>query len=131
MLGLQLFHGANLPACVLCVQFVRPVADGVKIVAALDCGIHAVAHCDEPHILLREIDLHVIADLQVLTPQPRGILYDQGGDLTSFDHFHNLFPARPLKIRSGIPIVRKEKCVFKAFVPRVLFQQISLMLDAV
>ena len=75
-LGLQLFHNANLSARVLCVEFVRPVADGVKIVAAFDRRIHAVVHSDEPHILLREINLHVVTDLQVLTPQPGGILYD-------------------------------------------------------
>ena len=108
-----------------------PVADRVKIVAALDRRIHAVVYCDEPHILLREIDLHVVADLQVLTPQPGGILYNQGGDLPGFDHFHDLFPTRPLKICSGIPVVRKKKCVFKAFIPCIFFQQIPLMLDAV
>ena len=61
--SLQLFHGANLPARVLCVEFVCPVADRVKIVAALDRRIHAVVYCDEPHILLREINFHVITDL--------------------------------------------------------------------
>ena len=120
-LGLQLFHGANLPTRVLCVEFVCPVADRVKIVAALDRRIHAVVHCDEPHIFLREIDLHVVADLQVLTPQPGGILYNQGGDLPGFDHFHDLFPTRPLKICSGIPVIRKKKCVFKAFIPCEFF----------
>ena len=119
--SLQLFHGANLPARVLCVQFVRPVADGVKIVAALDRRIHAVVHCDEPYILLREINLHVIADLQILTSQPGGILYDQGGNLTGFDHFHDLFPTRTFKIRSGISVVRKKERVFKAFIPCVFF----------
>ena len=119
--SLQLFHGANLPARVLCVQLVCPVADRVKIVAALDRRIHAVVHCDEPHIFLREIDLHVVADLQVLTPQPGGILYNQGGDLPGFDHFHDLFPTRPLKICSGIPVIRKKECVFKAFIPCEFF----------
>ena len=119
--SLQLFHGANLPTRVLCVEFVRPVADGVKIVAALDRRIYAVVHCDEPYILLREIDLHVVADLQVLTPQPGGILYNQGGDLPGFDHFHDLFPTRTFKICSGISVVRKKERVFKAFVLRVFF----------
>ena len=96
-LGLQLFHGADLPARVLCVQLVCPVADGIKIVAALNRRIHAIVHRNEPHVLLREINLHVVADLQVLTPQPGGILYNQGGDLPGFDHFHDLFPTRPLK----------------------------------
>ena len=119
--SLQLFHGANLPTRVLRVEFVCPVADRVKIVAALDRRIHAVVHCDEPHIFLREIDLHVVADLQVLTPQPGGILYDQGGNLTGFDHFHDLFPTRTFKIRSGISVVRKKERVFKAFIPCVFF----------
>ena len=119
--SLQLFHGANLPTRVLCVEFVCPVADRVKIVAALDRRIHAVVYRDESYILLWEIDFHVIADLQVLTPQPGGILYDQGGDLTGFNHFHDLFPARTLKIRSGIPVVRKEKRVLKAFIPCEFF----------
>ena len=119
--SLQLFHGANLPARVLCVEFVRPVADGVKIVAALDRRIYAVVHCDEPYILLREVNFHVVTDLQILTAKPGGILYNQGGDLPGFDHFHDLFPTRPLKICSGIPVIRKKKCVFKAFIPCVFF----------
>ena len=69
-LGLQLFHGANLPTRVLCVEFVRPVVDGVKIVAALDRRIYAVVHCDEPYILLREVNFHVVTDLQILTAKP-------------------------------------------------------------
>ena len=81
-------------------EFVRPVADGVKIVAALDRRIHAVVYRDESYILLWEIDFHVIADLQVLTPQPGGILYDQGGDLPGFDHFYDLLPAGTIKICS-------------------------------
>ena len=64
--SLQLFHGANLPARVLCVQFVRPVADGVKIIAAFHRRIYAVVDCNEPHVLLREINFHVGTDLQVL-----------------------------------------------------------------
>jgi len=119
--SLQLFHGANLPARVLCVQFVRPVADGVKIIAAFHRRIYAVVDCNEPHVLLREINLHVVADLQVLTPQPGGILYDQGGNLTGFDHFHDHFPTRTFKIRSGISVVRKKERVFKAFIPCVFF----------
>ena len=65
--SLQLFHGANLPARILCVQLVCPVADGVKIVAALDRRIYTVVDCNEPHVLLREINFHVGTDLQVLT----------------------------------------------------------------
>ena len=64
--SLQLFHGANLPARVLCVQFVRPVADGVKIIAAFHRRIYTVVDCNEPHVLLREINFHVGTDLQVL-----------------------------------------------------------------
>ena len=91
-LGLQLFHGANLPARVLCVQFVRPVADRVKIVAALDRRIHAVVHCDEADILLGKIYLHVVAHLKVFTPQAGGVLYDEVRHLSCFDHLHDLFP---------------------------------------
>ena len=97
---LQFLDGANLPARVLCVQLVCPVADRVKIVAALDRRIHAVVDCNEPHIFLREIDLHVVADLQILTSQPGGILYNQGGDLPGFDHFYDLLPAGTIKICS-------------------------------
>ena len=129
--SLQLFHGANLPARVLCVQLVRPVADRVKIVAAFHRRIHAIVHRNEPHVLLREINLHVVADLQVLTPQPGGILYNQGGDLPGFDHFHDLFPTRPLKICSGIPVIRKEQCVFKPLGLCVAFKQFSLVQNAV
>ena len=64
--SLQLFHGANLSTRILCVQLVCPVADGIKIVAALNRRIHAIVHRNEPHVLLREINLHVVADLQVL-----------------------------------------------------------------
>lgn len=119
--SLQLFHGANLPARVLCVQLVRPVADRVKIIAAFHRRIYTVVYCNEPHVLLREINFHVGTDLQILTPQPGGILYDQGGNLTGFDHFHDLFPTRTFKIRSGISVVRKKERVFKAFIPCVFF----------
>ena len=48
----------------------RPVADGVKIIAALHCGIYAVIDRNEPHTLLREVNFHVVTDLQILTTKP-------------------------------------------------------------
>ena len=67
---LQFLDGANLPARIFCMEFVCPVADGVKIIAAFHCGIYAVIDRNEPHILLREVNFHVVTDLQVLTAWP-------------------------------------------------------------
>ena len=63
---LQFLDGANLPARIFCMEFVCPVADGVKIIAAFHRRIYTVVDCNEPHVLLREINFHVGTDLQVL-----------------------------------------------------------------
>ena len=52
VLRLHPFHGTYLAAGVLGVEFVGPVADGVEVIAALHCGIHAIVDSDEADILL-------------------------------------------------------------------------------
>ena len=69
-----------------------PVADGVEVIAALHRGIHAIVDRDEADILLREINFHVVAHLQIFTPQAGGVLYDEVRHLSCFDHLHDLFP---------------------------------------
>ena len=69
-----------------------PVADGVEVIAALHCGIHAIVDSDEADILLGKIYLHVIAHLKVFSPQAGGVLYDEVRHLSRFDHLHDLLP---------------------------------------
>ena len=87
------FHDrADLAAGILGVKLVGPVADGVEVIAALHCGIHAIVDSDEADILLGKIYLHVVAYLKVFTPQAGGVLYDEVRHLSCFDHLHDLFP---------------------------------------
>ena len=87
------FHDrADLAAGILGVKLVGPVADGVEVIAALHCGIHAIVDSDEADILLGKIYLHVVAHLKVFTPQAGGVLYDEVRHLSCFDHLHDLFP---------------------------------------
>ena len=95
------FHDrTDLAAGILGVKLVGPVADGVEVIAALHCGIHAIVDSDETDILLREINFHVIAHLKVFTPQAGGVLYDEVRHLSRFDHLHDLFPRRTLEVRT-------------------------------
>lgn len=87
------FHDrADLAAGILGVKLVGPVADGVEVIAALHCGIHAIVDSDEADILLGKIYLHVVAHLKVFSPQAGGVLYDEVRHLSRFDHLHDLFP---------------------------------------
>ena len=87
------FHDrADLAAGILGVKLVGPVADGVEVIAALHCGIHAIVDSDEADILLGKIYLHVVAHLKVFSPQAGGVLYDEVRHLSGFDHLHDLFP---------------------------------------
>ena len=87
------FHDrADLAAGILGVKLVGPVADGVEVIAALHCGIHAIVDSDEADILLGKIYLHVVAHLKVFTPQAGGVLYDEVRHLSCFDHLYDLFP---------------------------------------
>lgn len=121
------FHDrADLAAGILGVKLVGPVADGVEVIAALHCGIHAIVDSDEADILLGKIYLHVIAHLKVFTPQAGGVLYDEVRHLSRFDHLHDLFPRWPLEVRTRVAVIRKEDGVLEALFFCVFLQQGAL-----
>ena len=106
-----------------------PVADGVEVIAALHRGIHAIVDNDETDILLGKIYLHVVAHLKVFTPQAGGVLYDEIRHLSRFDHLHDLFPRRPLEVRTRVAVIRKEDGVLEALFFCVFLQQGALRRD--
>lgn len=124
------FHDrADLAAGILGVKLVGPVADGVEVIAALHCGIHAIVDRDEADILLGKIYLHVVAHLKVFTPQAGGVLYDEVCHLSGFDYLHDLFPRRALKVRTRVAVIRKEDGVLEALFFCVFLQQGALRRD--
>ena len=110
-------------------QLVGPVADGVEIIAPLHQGIHPVIHRDEPHPLLREVDLGVVAHLEVFPPQAAEVLDNQGLHLPIFDHLHDLLPRGPLEVGPRVSVIRQEQGVLKPVFPGVLLQQQALERD--
>ena len=99
---------------VLGVELVGPVADRVKVVAALHQGVHAVIDRDKPDALLREVELRQLAHLQVLPPQAAELLDDQGLHLAVLDRLHDLLPRGPVKVGPGVTVVSQEQGVVKS-----------------
>lgn len=95
-------------------ELVGPVADRVKVVAALHQGVHAVIDRDKPDALLREVELRQLAHLQVLPLQAAELLDDQGLHLAVLDRLHDLLPRGPVKVGPGVTVVSQEQGVVKS-----------------
>lgn len=128
-LRLHPLDGPHLFAGVLGVELVGPVADRIEVIAALHQGVHAVVDRDEPDALLREVDLRVLAHLQVLPSQPAEIFDDQGLHLAALDHSHDLLPRGPVEVGPGVSVVGQEEGVLKSIVCGVLLQKQLLERD--
>ena len=112
-------------------EFVGPVSDRIKVVAALHQGIHAIIDRDKADTLFRKVDLRVLSYLKVFSPQAAEILDDDGLHLVPFYHFYDFLPSRTVKVCTGVAIVRQEQCVFKSMIRRVLLQEEFLIVDGI
>ena len=112
-------------------EFVGPVTDRIKVVAALHQGIHAIIDRDKADTLFRKVDLRVLSYLEVFSSQAAEILDDDGLHLVPFHHFYDFLPGRTVKVCTGVAIVRQEQRVFKPMIRRVLFQEEFLVVDGV
>ena len=130
-LRLHLLDGAYFLTGVLGVEFVGPVTDRIKVVAALHQGIHAIIDRDKADTLFRKVDLRVLSYLEVFSSQAAEILDDDGLHLVPFHHFYDFLPGRTVKVCTGVAIVRQEQRVFKPMIRRVLFQEEFLVVDGV
>ena len=112
-------------------EFVGPVTDRIKVVAALHQGIHAIIDRDKADTLPRKVDLCVLSHLKVFSSQAAEILDDDGLHLVPFHHFYDFLPGRTVKVCTGVAIVRQEQCVFKSMIRCVLLQEEFLIVDGI
>ena len=100
------FHDrTDLAAGVLGVKLVCPVADRVEVIAALYREIYVIVDSDEADTLLREINFHVVAHLQIFASQPGSVFRNKVCHLSGFDHLYDLLPCRTLEYQGGITIL--------------------------
>ena len=104
------------------------VAEGREIIITL-FAVHTVVHGNEADIMLGKISVGVVANLQIITPQPGHILYDHGSHITGLYILQHLLKAGTVEICPGIAVVNIEPCVGKMMFFCVFGEQFFLERD--
>ena len=94
-------------------------------------AVHIVVDSDEANALLREKNLRVIADLQVISAKTTKVFYNQDFHMTCFDFFQQGGKAGTVEIRTRITVVIKMANVSQPFLTGIFFEVFFLVLDGV
>ena len=124
-------HGSYLFTCVLCVPLVHNVAEGRKIAVVLNGVIHAVIDRYKMNARLAEVHLAVIADLEIISAEPRHILDDYRSDATGIHIADELLKAGAIKVCPGESVIRIELRVKIAMTLRIIAKHLLLIDNAV
>ena len=94
-------------------------------------AVHIVVDSYETNALLREKNLRVIADLQVISAKTAEVFYNQDFHMTCFDFFQQGGKAGTVEIRTRIAVVIKMANVSQPFLTGIFFEVFFLILDGV
>ena len=102
-----------------------------EVVVLRGGAVHIVVDSYETNALLREKNLRVIADLQVISAKTTKVFYNQDFHMTCFDFFQQGGKAGTVEIRTRITIVIKMANVSQPFLTGIFFEVFFLILDGV
>lgn len=94
-------------------------------------AVHIVVDSYETNALLREKNLRVIADLQVISAKTTKVFYNQDFHMTCFDFFQQGGKAGTVEIRTRIAVVIKMANVSQPFLTGIFFEVFLLILNGV
>ena len=118
-------------AGVLCVPLVHDVQKRSEVIVLRGGAVHIVVDSYETNALLREKNLRVIADLQIVSTKTTEILYHKGLHSSGFDFFQQGGKAGTVEIRTRITIVIKMANVSQPFLTGIFFEVFFLILNGV
>ena len=102
-----------------------------EVVVLRGGAVHIVVDSYETNALLREKNLRVIADLQVISAKTTKVFYNQDFHMTCFDFFQQGGKAGTVEIRTRITIVIKMANISQPFLTGIFFEVFFLILDGV
>ena len=102
-----------------------------EVVVLRGGAVHIVVDSYETNALLREKNLRVIADLQVISTKTTKVFYNQDFHMTCFDFFQQGGKAGTVEIRTRITIVIKMANISQPFLTGIFFEVFFLILDGV
>lgn len=102
-----------------------------KLIAVLVVAVHAVGDRYKVNMMLTEEHLRVKACLQIVTPRPAHIFYNDMGDFARFNVCNELFPRSALKIPSTPTVIRIVLTVCITSLMGIAFEVFFLINNAV
>ena len=105
----------------LCEPFIEVILDSREIADTI-CTVHTIVDGNEPHIVLREGDLHEHTGLQIISAQPGLIFDDNCADFTGFNVSHHPLEVRAVEVCTAVTIVHIELAVMEAMIVCVFLQ---------
>lgn len=94
-----------LAAQITKIPLVHNVEERGKLIAVLIVAVHAVGNRHKVNMMLTEEYLRVKACLQIITPRPAHIFYNDMSNFARFDVCNKLFPSGTLKISSTPTVI--------------------------
>ena len=126
------FHDrADLAAGILGVKLVGPVADGVEVIAALHCGIHAIVDSDEADIVFGEKHFRVKTDFQIISADTAHVFGNENTYLVVLHHADHALPIGSVEVSPGVAIVHEKLDIAETLFFSVSFENSLLIYNAV
>lgn len=120
---------------ILCHSLFKVVINDIpkrrKIIINLIFCVNAIVHGYRTYMSLRKKNLRIVSDHDVIAPEPRHIFHDNRFHQSGLHIRHHSLKIGSIEIRSAIPVVCIESCIFKTMLPCILGQNFFLLHDAV
>ena len=76
--------------------------------------VHTAVDGNEPHVILRECDLGIHPNFQIISTDAAHIFCDDRTDLSVFHQRHHALPIQSLKVRARVTVIYKELRIAEA-----------------
>ena len=118
-------------AGVLCVPLVYDVQKRSEVIVLRGGAVHIVVDSYETNALLREKNLCVVANLQIVSAKTTEILYHKGLHSSGFDFFQQGGKTGTIKVRTGIAVIIEVPNISQPMLTGIFFKIFLLILDGV
>ena len=130
-LALGFFDCLDLPAGVLCIEFVEDIDKRRHVVFCLAIAVDTVVYGDEADIRIRDNHLCVHANLQIIPSKSAHVFDDDRSHTVFIDKRHQTFPVRAVKVCAGKAVINEELCIGESILIRIFLQHHLLIADGV
>ena len=96
----QLQGCPHLFAAILDIELIDDIQERSELIVLLIGAVHTAVDSNKPDIVLRECDLGIHSDFQIITTDAAHVLRNDRTDLSLFHQHHHTLPVGSLKVHT-------------------------------